>query len=43
MEVFLNRVDGLDDAIISMFLSKRTLTRELELDMRTSFFKSGDA
>lgn len=34
MEVFLNRVDGLDDAIISMFLSKRTLTRELELDVR---------
>lgn len=34
MEVFLNRVDGLDDAIISMFLSKRTLTRELELDIR---------
>lgn len=34
MEVFLNRVDGIDDAIISMFLSKRTLTRELELDIR---------
>lgn len=34
MEVFLNRVDGLDDAIISMFLSKRTLTRELEMDIR---------
>lgn len=34
MEVFLNRVDGIDDAIISMFLSKRTLTRELELKIR---------
>lgn len=34
MEVYLNRVDGIDDAIISMFLSKRTLTRELELDIR---------
>lgn len=34
MEVFLNRVDGIDDAIISMFLSKRTLTRELEMDIR---------
>ena len=34
MEVFLNRVDGLDDAIISMFLSKRTPTRELEMDIR---------
>lgn len=34
MEVFLNRIDGIDDAIVSMFLSKRTLTRELELDVR---------
>lgn len=34
MEVFLNRVDGIDDAIISMFLSKRTLTRELEMEIR---------
>lgn len=34
MEVYLNRIDGWDDAIISMFHSKRTLTRELELDIR---------
>ena len=34
MKVYLNRIDGCDDAIISMFLSKRTLTRELELDIR---------
>lgn len=34
MEVYLNRIDGWDDAIISMFLSKRTLTRELECDIR---------
>lgn len=34
MEVFLNRVDGIDDAIISMFLSKRTLTRKMELEIR---------
>jgi hypothetical protein len=34
MEVHLNRVDGIDDAIISMFLSKRTLTREMEMDIR---------
>ena len=34
MEVYLNRIDGIDDAIISMFLSKRTLTRELELEIR---------
>lgn len=35
MEVYLNRIDGWDDAIISMFLSKRTLTRELEMEIRT--------
>ena len=34
MEVYLNRIDGWDDTIISMFLSKRTLTRELEMDIR---------
>lgn len=34
MEVYLNKVDGIDDAIISMFLSKRTLTRELEEEVR---------
>lgn len=34
MKVYLNRVDGIDDAIISMFLSKRTLTRELEIEIR---------
>lgn len=34
MEIYLNRIDGWDDAIISMFLSKRTLTRELELRIR---------
>lgn len=30
MKIYLNRIDGWDDAIISMFLSKRTLTREFE-------------
>lgn len=35
MEVFLNRVDGIDDAVISMFLSKRTLTRQLEMEIRS--------
>lgn len=39
MEVFLNRIDGLDDAIISMFLSKRTLTRELEQEIRAEVAK----
>ena len=34
MEVYLNRVDGLDDAICTMFLSKRHLTREKELEIR---------
>lgn len=40
MEVFLNRVDGIDDAIISMYLSKRTLTRELEMDIRNEVLTS---
>lgn len=34
MQVYLNRVDGIDDAIVSMFLSKRTLTRDLEINIR---------
>lgn len=38
MQVFLNRVDGIDDAVISMFLSKRTLTRELETEIRSETF-----
>jgi len=39
MEAYLNRIDGWDDAIISMFLSKRTLTRELEMDIRAEVAK----
>ena len=34
MQVFLNRVDGIDDAIMSMFFSKRTMNRELEQHIR---------
>ena len=34
MEAYLNRIDGLDDAILSMYLSKRNLTREAEQDIR---------
>ena len=34
MKVYVNRIDGIDDAIISMYLSKRTLTRELEMEIR---------
>lgn len=34
MEVYLNRIDGWDDAILSMFYSKRTVTRELENRIR---------
>lgn len=34
MEVYLNRIDGWDDAILSMFYSKRTVTRELEKEIR---------
>jgi hypothetical protein len=38
MQVYLNRIDGWDDAIISMFLSKRTLTRELEEEIRKEVY-----
>ena len=34
MEVYLNRIDGWDDAILSMFYSKRTITREFEEHVR---------
>lgn len=40
MEVYLNRLDGWDDAIISMFLSKRTLTRALEMEIRKAVYES---
>ena len=34
MNVYLNSISGIDDAIVSMYLSKRTLTRELEEHIR---------
>ena len=40
MEVYLNRVDGIDDAIISLYLSKRSLTPELEAHIREEVRKA---
>lgn len=40
MQVFLNRVDGIDDSIISMFFSKRTLTRDLENEIRNETYEN---
>ena len=34
MKVYLNRIDGIDDAILTMLLSKRHLTREEEMRIR---------
>ena len=34
MKVYLNRVTGIDDAIITMFISNGNWTRELEMDIR---------
>lgn len=34
MEAHLNRIDGLDDAILTMFMSKRHMDRETELNIR---------
>lgn len=42
MEVYLNRVDGIDDAIVSMYLSKRTLTRDLEMDIRSETYDNSN-
>lgn len=38
MEVYLNRIDGWDDAILTMFYSKRTVTREFEEDVRYTIY-----
>jgi hypothetical protein len=34
MKVYLNEITGIADAIVSMFMSKRTWTRELEIEIR---------
>lgn len=34
MKVYLNKITGIDDAIVSMYMSKRTWTRELENKIR---------
>lgn len=35
MNVYLNKIAGIDDAIVSMYMSKRTWTRELEDHIRS--------
>lgn len=40
MEVYLNRIDGWDDAILTMFYSKRTITREFEQHVRQAVYES---
>ena len=40
MEVYLNRIDGWDDAILSMFYSKRSVTRKLENHIREAVYES---
>lgn len=34
MEVYLNRIDGLDDAIVALYMSKRNMNREKEHELR---------
>lgn len=36
MKVYVNKISGIDDAIVSMFMSKRTWTKELEKDIRVT-------
>ena len=38
MQVYLNRIDGWDDAVLTMFYSKRTITREFEQEVRKAFY-----
>lgn len=38
MKVYLNAITGIDDAIVSMYMSKRTWTRELEEKIRNASF-----
>lgn len=38
MKVYLNRIDGIDDGIVAMFISKRHLTRELEMRIRNEVY-----
>lgn len=40
MEVYLNRIDGWDDAILTMFYSKRTITRDFEQAVREAVYAS---
>lgn len=38
MKVYLNKITGIDDAIVSMYMSKRTWTRELENKIRNGAY-----
>ena len=38
MNVYLNKITGIDDAIVSMYMSKRTWTRELEEKIRNAVY-----
>ena len=40
MEVYLNRMDGWDDAILTMFYSKRTINRAFEQAVRSAVYES---
>lgn len=42
MEVYLNRITGLDDAIISMYMSKQTWTPELDKKIRDLYDENVD-
>ena len=38
MKVYLNKITGIDDAIVSMYMSKRSWTRELEEKIRDAVY-----
>jgi hypothetical protein len=42
LKVYLNSITGIDDAIVSMYMSKRSWTREKELDIRNTVARCTD-
>ena len=40
MEVRLNSISGINDAVVSMYISKPTLTKEMEDEIRYTCYQS---
>ena len=42
MKVYLNEITGMADALVSMYMSKRTWTPELDKEIRTEVLEIND-